>query len=642
MNRAVLRIALAALALAFAADVSLAATKSNAKKRKVGFFASLFGETTPRRKVQRQRRSVFGNNWWNDDEGDVRIITGSDLLPEPGGKKRRNYFIDEGDPEGDPGLGMGNITYVAEKLERLGGAYFADARPAAPAEAAIYDALSDGELGIRVRADARDAIHELYKSQNFRPLWLAGGQLSERGQNLLTVLAAAGEEGLAAQNYLPPGLVDFASLPPAGDAPSWGRLDVGLTAAALRYARDASGGQFDPRRLSLYNDITPAWVPASQALRVLAWSPFPAAYLASLHPRHKAYAAMKAELARVRAEGVAPQEEPIARGKLVKAGQSDERIPLVRQRLQKRGFGDSHDSPEDPLVLDELLSARLREFQRATGVKASGMLGPKSIEALNRDVKIDELPRLLDNMERLRWLPKDLGTRFVFVNQPAFSVAVMDNGQEVWRSRVIVGKPMTQTSAFHDEIETVVFNPSWGVPQSIIANEYLPKLRDDPGYLDRIGFKVTDAQGRVVPSYAVDWWSYGNKVPYGIQQPPGRKNALGELKFLFPNSHDIYMHDTPSRELFDRDERAFSHGCVRVQNPREFAQVLLGWDSIKVDENVEGRKSQSVKLQAKVPVHITYFTAWPDETGKIQYFNDIYGRDKTLENARSSITLAQR
>jgi murein L,D-transpeptidase YcbB/YkuD len=131
-------------------------------------------------------------------------------------------------------------------------------------------------------------------------------------------------------------------------------------------------------------------------------------------------------------------------------------------------------------------------------------------------------------------------------------------------------------------------------------------------------------------------------VPYGVQQPPGRSNALGELKFLFPNSHDIYMHDTPNRDLFDSDKRAFSHGCVRVQNPRDFAAVLLGWDRTRIDQNTESRKSQSVKLSAKVPVHLTYFTAWPDETGTIRYHNDIYGRDETMDKARSAILLAQR
>jgi murein L,D-transpeptidase YcbB/YkuD len=245
-------------------------------------------------------------------------------------------------------------------------------------------------------------------------------------------------------------------------------------------------------------------------------------------------------------------------------------------------------------------------------------------------------------MERLRWLPHELGKRHVFVNQPAYSADVMENGKSVWSTRVIVGRPTTQTAVFHDEMELVIFNPSWGVPPSIIAKEYLPKLRRDPGYLDRLGFKVVNQKGKVVPSRSVSWSSYGNKIPYGIQQPPGEKNALGEVKFLFPNSHNIYMHDTPSRELFDEEERAFSHGCVRVQNPREFAAVILGWDQAAVDKNIATPKSEAVRLKEKIPVHLTYFTAWPDETGNMRYFEDIYGRDKAMSDARSVVTVAQR
>ncbi len=250
--------------------------------------------------------------------------------------------------------------------------------------------------------------------------------------------------------------------------------------------------------------------------------------------------------------------------------------------------------------------------------------------------------QLIANMERLRWLPKTLAPRHVFVNQAAYKVQVFDGPTELWQSRVIVGKPTTQTSVFNDEIETVVFNPSWGIPPSIIAGEYLPKLRNDPGYLDRIGYVVTDSSGQRVRSSNVDWWSYGSAVPFSVQQPPGPKNALGELKFLFPNKHNIYMHDTPNRDLFTEESRAFSHGCVRVQNPREFAQVLLGWERSKIDANTDSKRSQTVKLGHKVPVYITYFTAWPDETGKIQYFKDIYERDLTMGKAMTTLTVAQR
>jgi murein L,D-transpeptidase YcbB/YkuD len=327
----------------------------------------------------------------------------------------------------------------------------------------------------------------------------------------------------------------------------------------------------------------------------------------------------------------------------VRAGGSDPRIPAVRQKLIERGYADAALAPgADPLLFDKELSAQLRLFQKASRIKVTGVLGPQTVASLNADLTEQEEAKLINNLERLRWMPRNLGTRHIFVNQPAYAAEVIENGRSVWSTRVIVGKPNTQTNVFHDEMELVVFNPSWGVPPSIIAKEYLPKLRRDPGYLDRLGFKVVNQKGKVVPSRSIRWSSYGSKVPYGIQQPPGAKNALGEVKFLFPNTHNIYMHDTPSRELFDEDGRAFSHGCVRVQNPREFAAVILGWDAAEVDRNIATPKSETIRLKEKIPVHLTYFTAWPDETGKIKYFEDIYGRDKAMEDARSTVTVAQR
>ena len=421
------------------------------------------------------------------------------------------------------------------------------------------------------------------------------------------------------------------------------RLDIDLFAAALRYARDASGGVFEPARLSRYHDVVPPYVEAAQAARVLAVSPFAADYLRKLHPAHPAYAGMKAALAEMRAGAKPGEADLIPEGAIVKVGTSDPRIEAVRQKLVDRGYADAAAAPgADPALLDKELSIQLRLFQKAARIKVSGSLGPQTIAALNADSSAQDIARLITNMERLRWLPHELAPHHVFVNQAAYEAEVMQDGREVWSTRVIVGKPNTQTSVFNDEMELVVFNPSWGVPPSIIAKEYLPKLRRDPGYLDRIGFKVVNQKGKVVSSRSVSWRSYGSKVPYGIQQPPGSKNALGEVKFLFPNTHNIYMHDTPTRELFEEDKRAFSHGCVRVQNPRQFAAVLLGWDAAEVDKHIETPKSETVRLKEKIPVYLTYFTAWPDETGRIRYYEDIYGRDKAMEDARSTAAVAQR
>ena len=633
MRKFALRLTVALTAAAVATTMALADTDNALKKKKKkGFFSSLFSTN-----YERKRKPDTNKKWWLDRNGEVRIIFGGsgDDLADAG-------FDD--DPEGvTEGYGMGNLTYVAPKLAALGGQELKDTRPVETMAAAIYDGIASPDLGIRVLPEARDAILGHYRATGFRPLWIEDGRLSPRAAAVLAILADADKEGLTAANYLPPVLSSFdgAGAIAADDGAGLARLELGLTAMVLKYAREASGGQFEPSRLSRYHDVTPPWVAPEAALRVLAWSPYAEDYLKRLHPTHPAYQAMKGALAELREKARETEAlTPIETGNRVKPGQSDVRLAAIRDRLKALGYAPA--ATPDPTLLDPEFSEILKTYQKAEGIKASGNVDDVTINALNGSRIERDTRRLVYNMERMRWLPRELGKRHVLVNQAAFEVNVIDDGASIWKSRVIVGKPNTQTAVFNDQIELVVFNPSWGVPPSIIANEYLPKLRRDPSYLDRIGFKVTTPSGKTVSSSAIDWSAYGRRVPFSIQQPPGRKNALGELKFLFPNSHNIYMHDTPSRELFDESVRAFSHGCVRVQNPRDYASVLLGWDRAKVDSNTESKKSQTVKLAKPVPIFITYFTAWPDDTGRIRYFADLYGRDETMEKALSTTNLAQR
>ena len=286
---------------------------------------------------------------------------------------------------------------------------------------------------------------------------------------------------------------------------------------------------------------------------------------------------------------------------------------------------------------DSALSATdteaLRSFQEQAGLRPDGIVGNATIARLNDSGEQKQVQHIIDNMERLRWMARDFGARHVLVNQAAFELQVIDHNRPIWTTRVIVGKPNTQTAVFSDIMETVEFNPYWGVPQSIIIKEMLPKLRRDPSYLDRNGYEVLDARGREIGSSYVDWSRFSTKVPLSVRQPPGAANALGVVKFLFPNSHAIYMHDTPTRSLFDKKVRAFSHGCVRVQNPRELAELVLGWDAERVDEAIAQGSNQAVKLARKLPVHLAYFTAWPDETGRIIIYPDVYDRDAQLEKA---------
>ncbi len=480
--------------------------------------------------------------------------------------------------------------------------------------------------------------------------------------------------------------------------------ELGLTAMALRYARHASGGRIVPDRLSGYEDLEPPVVDPAVALKALADAGHPAKYLAGLEPTNPAYAALKAALKPLLAEHIQEEVvATVDTGPVIHVGDSDERIPAIRTRLIMLGHlaapakveaaGDVNADPTttgaitnpdavtsnpdrvtvtvttsegikatqvatqdgslpflqdnslpaqaaDNIVYDDAMRKAVMAFQTAAGLKPDGIIGDRTVAALNADLAVNskavQKAKIRMAMERLRWLPRDFGQRYVMANQAAFELYMVDNGRQIWQTKVIVGKPKHQTTEFIDKIETVVFNPYWGVPQSIIIKEMLPYLRQDPSYLDRQGFEVTDNSGNRISSSAIDWWQFSNSVPLNVRQPPGSDNALGEVKFLFPNKHSIYMHDTPSKPLFKKPSRAYSHGCVRVQNPRRFAELLLGWSSEQVASAIDSRQNHDVNLPQKVPVYLTYFTAWPDAEGNVKFYGDIYGRDQLMETAEQT------
>ncbi len=632
------------------------------KRRKPNFFERLLGidngnsvgtlEGPNRGGLFGKRRKQQAPQWWLENEPNASLY--GDELGYPGrtSKKAAAKPVSEAayiDPDVAAGIGMGNLVYAPPVVVPVVDPSFSKLAVEGDENNAIRLALSDRGTQIRTTGEIRKAVLAYYKASDFKSLWTNHGALNERSLGLIKLLSKADEDGLIASRYLPKPLVDFAN-PAAqieGDSLAAAQLDVGLTVAALTYAQHVSGGAFEPERLSGYNDLKPARANAIATLNAISWISQPEKYLAGLVPSHPAYRVFKAELAALESSQEPHVQFP--EGPRVKTGKSDDRVPQLRDLMLSMNYLSEVDAivdAEKELVLDKKLSKALKTFQAAKGIAQTSNLDAATVKALSGPDKDQMRETLITNMERLRWLPKDLGTRHVFVNQASFRVDVMDNSKSVWTSRVIVGKPLTQTAVFSDQMETVVFNPSWGLPQSILLNEYLPKLRRDPGYFDKIGFKVVNSENKLVTSRSINWYSVGSDSRIGVQQPPGGDNALGELKFLFPNSHSIYMHDTPTRNLFANAFRAFSHGCVRVQNPREFAQVLLGWSQDKVDENLavgaETGESTNVDLKVKVPVHLTYFTAWPDETGKISYFSDFYERDKTMLQARNIVRTGKR
>ena len=660
--------------------IALGATAAHAdqitRKRRVGFFESLFGGTTTRtrsrpifdtgsdqkltwfeqRQLEKQRRAnrgvIYnpdGINVFYGDPASAPVVTKK--------QKQKEAQADLSEPDPLPGLGLGIVNYMPPLVVPVYDSSILKFETKDQEAESIRIELINKATKIRAVDIERKAILAFYTTNQFKPIWTAGGHVSPRAMTMLKVLSKAGDDGLLAKNYLPQGLTSFDNVEEmiVNDPVAIARFDVAMTAATLKYARHMSGGQFDPNRLSLYNDIKPQTVSAEAVMKVIGYSPFPESYIANLAPQIPQYAALKSAMSMLSDTGNKPDE--IADGPDLKVGNQDERMPVIRARLEALGIAVPElDAQADATIYDKKLAASVKKLQTSNKIKATGIINASTLNALNADHSADERKRLVYNMERLRWLPKNLGSRYVFVNQPAYEVNVMDQGQVAWKSRVIIGKPMNQTYSFYDQIETVVFNPSWGVPASIIINEYGPKSRKDPGYLDRNGFKIKDASGEEISSRNIDWWNIGQAPKFGVQQPPGSDNALGELKFLFPNGHDIYMHDTPTKNLFADSTRAYSHGCVRVQNPREFASVLLAMSQEDVAKNLgqkakKGKKadpteafveSHSVNLAQKVPVYLTYFTAWADQSGKIQFYNDIYGRDAAMERAFAYDPLAKK
>ena len=292
--------------------------------------------------------------------------------------------------------------------------------------------------------------------------------------------------------------------------------------------------------------------------------------------------------------------------------------------------------PFDPEVFDESVDTAVKAFQESAGLKADGVLGPTSLERLNAAGN-SHVDTILVNMERWRWMPEDLGQFYVRVNIPNFNLDIYKNGKVFYTTRIVVGQPTKQTPIFSDEIEYVIVNPSWNVPASIALKEMLPDIQADPARALN-GYQVFANIGgrfRAVDPWSVDWRNV-NMRNIQIKQPPGEKNALGSIKFMFPNPFAVYLHDTPSKSLFQKDYRAFSHGCMRVMNPWDFAAALLTYDpNVSADslKKLVGGQETQVNLTKHIPVHITYFTAWVDDSGKLQVRSDVYGHDARMEKA---------
>jgi murein L,D-transpeptidase YcbB/YkuD len=363
-------------------------------------------------------------------------------------------------------------------------------------------------------------------------------------------------------------------------------------------------------------DISYDLVPpeAGAVLTRLADASDVAAALDGFNPPHTGYKALKAKLAEVRNRSGEPGRARVPSGKALKPGMEDDRVPMLRERLNVAG--DSADT-----TYDKALSEAVKAFQQQHGIRTTGVLTSATVEAMNGPRRDRDADVIIANMERWRWLPRDLGHTYVMVNIPDYTLRVMDRGAMVWTTKIVAGKPGEKaTPLLSETMKYITVNPTWNVPPSIINNEYLPALERDPTVLDRMGLKV----------------EYNRDGSVHIYQPPGEGNALGRIRFNFPNKFLVYQHDTPDKHLFSQAKRAFSHGCMRVQYPDKYAEVLLGLANPKDGYTVEkihhmyGTGERDIHLTTPIPVHITYQTAFVDDAGHLAIREDVYGRDAKL------------
>lgn len=490
----------------------------------------------------------------------------------------------------------------------------------------------------RAYAEAQK-LYFFYGSRHFEPIWLSEGAdgkpaFSANALKIMEVFEASAAEGFRPSDYLTPEL-DLSAA--AGDPVKLAAVETAFSASALRYAQHVYGGRIRPTDVSSLWTITPKTINGTEMLMKLASAEDPAAVLAELEPKHKEFLLLKQALANFN-DGLVEQQLSVPEGEVLKPGMDDARVPLLRQRLnvsEPEIAESATTAPGPSLTYDEPLVEAVKSFQESLGLEVDGVIGPATVAALNGGAATTR-EDILANMERWRWLPDDLGSFHVLVNLPEFRLFVERGSQEAgfevaYTTRVVIGTPKNQTPVFSDEIEHVVVNPYWNVPPSIARNEIGPQLAANPYYLESQNMELLSG-GRVVNAAAVDW-SSTNVNNFRIRQRPGAGNALGKIKFLFPNQHDVYLHDTPSKSLFARSYRAYSHGCIRVQNPMDFAAALLVQEPELTVADLEGMFGPNERwnnLQTHVPVHLTYFTLRVDADGTIRSYGDVYGYNKKI------------
>jgi murein L,D-transpeptidase YcbB/YkuD len=473
------------------------------------------------------------------------------------------------------------------------------------------------------RKAERAGVEKFYGAREFAPLWTQSGALTEQAKGVIARLKDAASDGLNPADYPAP---DFAA---ASTPDALAEADLKLTASMLDYARQAQSGRMHWSQVSADISYPEHPTDPAEVLANITSAKNASAALEGYNPPQKLYKELKAKLAELRGQGDGPviqiADGPVlkyapARGKKQpETVMEDPRVPQLRAKL---GLSENADDTH----YDAKVAEAVRKFQEGAELKATGALDTSTVRALNSPKRNKQIDTVIVNMERWRWLPRDLGApsigdAYVILNIPDYTLKVMQHGAQVWTTRVVTGQPgIHATPLLSETMKFITVNPTWNVPPSIIYNEYLPALQQDPTVLQRMGLRLDRASDGSIH----------------ISQPPGEANALGRIRFNFPNKFLVYQHDTPDKHLFAKEERAFSHGCMRVQNPDQYAAILLNmtmsnerWTPERI-RSMYGSGEVDLKFPTPIPVNITYQTAFVDDGGKLQFRKDVYGRDATM------------
>jgi murein L,D-transpeptidase YcbB/YkuD len=472
-----------------------------------------------------------------------------------------------------------------------------------------------------------DATIQFYKKRRFRPVWSEDDKLNDQGQKLSKVLRETERDGLNPLRYRYDVVTKMSQaferegegeLSEALESRYGAELDLLLTEGFTRYALDLSTGTLDPAAGGLEWKIPRGAVPKQNLLRALSKADDPEGIIEKVRPTAPQYRRLMHVASRLHDVKEKGGWQPIAAGKAA-PGDSGAPVEALRKRLMasedEREAAMAARGAERPMFFDQDLHLALKHFQDRHGIDGDGHLGESTLEELNHTVD-ERIGEVKLNMDRWRWLPHDLGKMYILVNVAGFEMSVIENNRAIEEMNVVVGKPGWATPIFADTLESIVVNPYWNVPTNIAKDEIIPAINADPGYLERNNMERTSDGG--------------------FRQRPGPKNALGEFKFLFPNKHDVYLHDTPADALFSRSSRAFSHGCIRLERPRDLAYLLGNKLARKTPEQIDRLAAtgseQWISVKRKIPVYVLYFTTWVDDDGTVRYHHDVYGIDKQFES----------